>query len=649
MRIQKLLIALGLTLPTLLLTAQELTVDTAHVDAHRLSASEHAAVPHQTIGSAEIERMGLADVADAVRHMSGVQVKDYGGIGGLKTVSVRGLGAQHTAVMYDGVAVSDCQTGQVDISRYGVAGIDNVTLIIGQDNDIFTSARSLASAGVLQINTATLQTTSRMTLKTGSYGMLNPSILVQKYIGTRWHISTFADYTRADGNYHFHMKNGNRSIDEKRNNSDIETWKGEANLTYIPSENQRLTIKLYGLDSERGLPGNVVYDNPYAAERLHDRNYMVQARWDNTISTRWRLSASGKADWWWNRYTDKQAAGLTDERFRQFTTYASLVAGYNANRHLSLSIANDAELGHLHATTSACPYPTRFTWLAALSAHYSAGIADVTASLLNTYITEHVEQGQAAPDRHRLSPALSLSIRPLPTTNWRLRVSYKDIFRNPTFNDLYYQLLGTRTLRPEKTRQLNIGTLWSTYSKGWLTHIALTADAYYGRVDDKIVAIPRLFFWSMSNVGKVETRGIDLTANAEAKLAGVHLYANATYNYMQARDITNSTSPLWHNQLPYTPLHSGSANLAVEHPWLSVAYNLVWTGQRYSMAQNYDGSRIRPYADHSIAIYRDINIGHDRIRLRADLLNIGGKNYEVVRFYPMPGRNLKFTLTYHFN
>ena len=44
---------------------------------------------------AELERMGVLDVSDAVRHFSGVTLKDYGGVGGLKTVSVRSLGAQH--------------------------------------------------------------------------------------------------------------------------------------------------------------------------------------------------------------------------------------------------------------------------------------------------------------------------------------------------------------------------------------------------------------------------------------------------------------------------------------------------------------------------------------------------------------------------
>ena len=57
---------------------------------------------------------------------AGANVKDYGGIGGLKTVSVRNIGAAHTAVSYDGVVVSNSQAGQIDIGRFS---LDNVSTL----------------------------------------------------------------------------------------------------------------------------------------------------------------------------------------------------------------------------------------------------------------------------------------------------------------------------------------------------------------------------------------------------------------------------------------------------------------------------------------------------------------------------------------
>ncbi|WP_304472735.1 TonB-dependent receptor, partial [uncultured Muribaculum sp.] len=62
------------------------------------SKSLTSAVPQQTLTADQISRLGITDMGDAVRRFSGANVKDYGGIGGLKTVSVRNMGAAHTAV-----------------------------------------------------------------------------------------------------------------------------------------------------------------------------------------------------------------------------------------------------------------------------------------------------------------------------------------------------------------------------------------------------------------------------------------------------------------------------------------------------------------------------------------------------------------------
>src|SRR6202000_3541072 len=57
--------------------------------------------PSQQITANDFDRYSAVNVADAIRDFPGVIIKDYGGTGGLKTVSVRGLGANHTAVLYD--------------------------------------------------------------------------------------------------------------------------------------------------------------------------------------------------------------------------------------------------------------------------------------------------------------------------------------------------------------------------------------------------------------------------------------------------------------------------------------------------------------------------------------------------------------------
>ncbi|MFD2146842.1 TonB-dependent receptor [Mucilaginibacter antarcticus] len=86
----------------------------------------------QTITASDFIKYNALNVADAVRNFSGVIIKDYGGIGGLKTMSVRGLGANHTAVLYDGIQINDAENGQVDLGKLNVSNIQKISLYNAQ-------------------------------------------------------------------------------------------------------------------------------------------------------------------------------------------------------------------------------------------------------------------------------------------------------------------------------------------------------------------------------------------------------------------------------------------------------------------------------------------------------------------------------------
>lgn len=93
------------------------TLDVARISAS-VKAETSASSPVQRLAHDELRRGGVVYLHEAVKGFAGVSVKDYGGIGGLKTVSVRNLGAAHTSISYDGITISDAQNGQVDISRF---------------------------------------------------------------------------------------------------------------------------------------------------------------------------------------------------------------------------------------------------------------------------------------------------------------------------------------------------------------------------------------------------------------------------------------------------------------------------------------------------------------------------------------------------
>ena len=109
--------------------------------------------PFQLLDRDALKNVNSLQVSDAVKFFSGVIVKDFGGMGGMKTVSIRSMGAHHTAVAYDGITMTDCQTGQIDIGRYSLDQVDILSLNIGDGNTIFQPARMFASSGLLTIRT----------------------------------------------------------------------------------------------------------------------------------------------------------------------------------------------------------------------------------------------------------------------------------------------------------------------------------------------------------------------------------------------------------------------------------------------------------------------------------------------------------------
>ncbi|KAA6314056.1 TonB-dependent receptor, partial [termite gut metagenome] len=121
--------------------------------------------PIQIFSGEQLKKLNVLQLSDAVKHFAGVTVKDYGGIGGLKTVSLRSLGAGHTSVGYDGITLNDMQTGQIDLSRISMENIAQLTLTNGQSDDIFQPARFFASAGILNIQTITPSFTGEKSTK----------------------------------------------------------------------------------------------------------------------------------------------------------------------------------------------------------------------------------------------------------------------------------------------------------------------------------------------------------------------------------------------------------------------------------------------------------------------------------------------------
>ncbi len=643
------------------------TLARAVVSAQR-DAEASGTAPLQTLTHKAIERSGAAGLHEVLRSFAGVSVRDYGGIGGVKTVSVRNLGAQHTAVSYDGITVSDAQNGQIDLSRFNLENVSEVAVEISAADDIFRSARLLNSAGILSINTLYPVFDGKpykvsASMRYGSFSTYNPSLTYSRKFGKRWSASVSADWMKSDGVYPFTLTNGSLSTKEKRLNSDVNTLGAELNL-YGGIGLGDLQVKARGYFSERGLPGSVIYYSQNPTERLWDKDLSLSAIYTTHLGYRSRIRQTLSATRAYNRYTNSSALYQVpeDDRYTQYEAASSTIFEYKPLARLRFTLAEDIFYNHLESTIPESQTPSRLTSVAAVSGQYRSPRLTLTGSLSYTAAHEWTATGTPTPDRSRVSPSLS--------TSWsaskalRIRASWRDGFRVPTFNDLYYARVGNTSLSPEKANQFNLG---ATLSIGPSANerLTLTADVYYNSVRDKIVAIPTMFIWKMRNLGKVQMFGGDFTASyAQGLGTGWVLNLRANYSYRYAVDITDKTAKNYRHQIQYTPRHSGNALLTLQTPWLDFSYTLNAVGKRYFLQQNIPANEMPAYFDHSVSLSREFTLGGRggvlengnaarggqdfRLRLSAEVLNLTGDNYEVIRYYPMPGRNFRLKIKISF-
>lgn len=632
------------------------TIEEVQISVRRLAHEVSSTTPTQSIQRTTLTAIAARNAADAVRHFAGTSVKDYGGIGGLKTVSVRGLGATHTAVSYDGIVVGNCQAGQIDLGRFAANSLDGVTLHVGQPNELIATARALATGSLVSLNSKQPEWRDKRysmeaTLTGGSFGYLNPTIDYARKLGEHTSTNVTFDFSTAHGRYPYTLINGTQITTEERTNTDVKQLLGEWGLHHTLNDGSILDTKLYAYTSERGLPGAVILYNNSSAERLADRNLFVQMRYTKQWNHQWMLRTSTKYTYGYDRYTDtnvKYDGGKQTDENQQNEYYAQATLLYRPTASWQFSVAQDGFINTLASNLPTCPDPVRLTSLTALQAQYCSQKVNLRGILLGTVIAEQLLTGKSLSPIKELTPTFSASLRPFEEQILYLRMMYKHTFRMPTFNDLYYFRSGNKELRPERAREYNLGLTWQAPATSWFRDLILTLDGYYNDVTDKIVAFPSTYVWKMANYGHVHITGLDATLAATSSLTeGIVLNTSVNYTLTHAIDVTDPEAQGYQIQLPYTPVHSGSGRLLLTTPWANMGYSVLLASERYSMSEQSPRYHISNYAEHTLTLSRTFTLGHTRLTTQAEAINFTNAQYQIIQYYPMPGRQFRITLQWN--
>jgi outer membrane cobalamin receptor len=599
-----------------------------------------------------ILELQVEDVGQLLQKMEGVQVKSYGGLGGMKTISVRGIGGQHTQLIIDGFAVSQDQSGQINLGQIQTENIESVYMLSGKSSFYLSPASSFAAGNVLSISTfentfSKVKNEVRLTQKIGSFGQTD-SYLGFKHCTDKWLIAASGKYRMANGEYPFSVRNGSSVYEGVRSNNHFEDANGVFTVSRNIKERSKVLLSYRTWYSNQELPGAVILYNDNSIQTLRHLSHRIQGLYNLQLKDL-KLNVFGVATISDMNYTDSSYLNSAGGMFSQYinkSVNTGINAFYtNANGWL-YSGGTEQQMSLLESSMMSVNSPIRQHNFSFISVKRINRLFRATGQLSSQYILNHSSNNRSK--EFHVNPFVQLETKEYgKRENLEFYTFYRNSFRMPSFNELYYNNIGNLDLLPEKANQFAIGAQYKQI-KGKL-NVRSKLNLYYNLVANKIVAVPtkNLFIWSMQNVGKVQVLGFDFSTDIYLKFSDKS-FVNSIINYtfQSVIDVTDNTSPTYRHQVAYLPVHSGNWDISYHYKKHGIRSSIYANSLRYSLNENTLGNKVDGFILADLSVFTSFAIKKHELRLQFSCKNILNTSYAYVRYYVMPGRNYLLSLNY---
>jgi len=600
----------------------------------------------QMLQGNELQALSTTSVADALKYFAGVQIKDYGGLGGLKTINVRSLGAQHVGIYVDGIRIANAQNGTVDLGKFSLSSMESVSLYNANKLDNCQSASEYASGATVYLRTRRPTNDSlSVQLRNASFSTWMAKVNAQ-FDKKGWSGFIDGEWTDSRGDYPFRYHSEFEDTVGRRANSDIRYGRIEGALF-----KEGFSSHIYYYDSERGCPGGIVRrlsDKYVNVGREWDRDFFIQASYQKQFLERHQVKLNAKYTNEYLRYCtdypENQNTARVDNHYRQQDGYGAFCYAFTPWQWLSFSASYDVRYSKLKADLKKFDDVFRLDQKQVLAVQANWNGLQVAASLLHQHYHDFTFTHTGAADPlDRWTPAVSTAYT---LGGLTLRAWYKSIFRAPTLNDLYYTQVGNRNLKPEYTKQMNLGVEYHFDSNHW--NASLQADIYQNRIENRIVCLPLkgTYTWSMMNYGYTFCRGMNATINGR--------YHTGQWNFSLINSITwqrdvDRTDPededMYNKPICYSPTFSTGITAICGWRTLQFTTSYLYVGERmWSKADPED--ILEPYHNVDMKLSYTHVINKTSLGLCLEVCDVLDTQYEHLPRYPMPGRNYKLTLSF---
>lgn len=558
-----------------------------------------------------IQLSNTSDLAEALARCPGLYVNDNGGLSGLKTVSLRGMGSAHTSIYVDGVRVGNVQSGQQDLGMLSPESLGSAVVDYAQNSISFTTRKP---------SFGTVPMSADVKMYAGSFGTYLPYARLDFRLSDSYSLSATASGAFSEGN--FKCPDGSR-----RTNNDISQVRAGLDLWGVISGGD-LHLKAYYNDASRGTPGSLLWPS---TDRQHDRNAFVQGLFRKSFGTLYSLRISAKGAYDDIYYTSSWG----DSEYGQTEVQLNTSHTFRLTDRWTLSAAADVMWDGLKSSNYSA---FRTSMLIAAGASYRTALLSARAA-----VEYHGAFDKDAMSRHSWLPSVDIRLNVLEGLD--VVAFGRRAYRVPTFNELYYVGYGNPYLCPEDAWLTDLGLEYA----GQVGPLTLKAklNAFYNLITDKITSAPTLEdqnIWAPYNIGKVRSTGLDAMTGLDYSKGFWSFSGDVRYSYLSSIDKSDST------QVPYTAKHVVAVN--ADASWKTWTLNALWqmrSGRSDGYGDLPDWNTLDATVAKSFVLGRSGLSGrYGGLVLKLSLKNILGCRYETVSGYPMPGRSIIGGVEYRF-
>lgn len=585
-------------------------------------------IPNLIINNSLIEKVSPSEINTVISLSPGVFIRDYGGAGGLKTVSIRGASSSETKLHINGIELNSRINGSFDLSLMPISLIENVEIIRG-GSAIFYGSNS--SAGAINfVNDYSKGNGLNFSINSIKEYNINPYLTIKNDNNL---LSLHLDYRDNNGKYPININNlGKKQIIE-RQNAYSKQFSFAFNCLYQFDE-LNLETFILGIYNDRGIPGAVLNGKiENISAKMNEKkiygiiktNYKIE----NLLSQSSVTLSLGNLN-----YFDSEQIGLDgvplESKFDNIDIKLSNKFKYiyllDHNLELSISYSNlmgnmlQPELGN-----KVDDFLVSLSYLAELNNNINK---NTSFSLLGGIRLDKYREREA-----NLSSSIGFILN---YNNLSLLSNLSSNFRVPSFNEMYYLNYGNTNLKTENNINTNLGI---NYNKDFAS---AGFNFFYNFTYDRIQSIPiSPVRWSATNIGKIESYGIEFNSNLNIFEDRLNLIFN--YTLMSVKDKTPDS--FFYNLIPaYTPLELLNIFISTNYKDFELLLSGNYSSYRYALRNNAINSILKDYMLINVSLKYNFYICTNQIKLILGINNLFDTEYQIIKNYPMPGRIYSLTI-----